>query len=350
MPTRTKAEDTEELLRQLHVAEAEEVDIEESESEESKAAARRATKTEAKMPRKRGPKKKKMTKARVLKFKLRRCKANSRERTRMHGLNDALDTLREVIPVYSKTQKLSKIETLRLASNYITALSSILDNGKKPDVVAFAQTLSQGLSQATTNLVAGCLQLNPRTLLPDHARAYGYTMYYSNSNSLPYTYGGHGGHQEALPGFPADGFPLHGLQADVASPYAPVPEFSSSLSACDGPFARGASACLENRGYMTSPERTYGTSPEGGYVTSPEDGYVTSPERAYVMSSSCQHQSFPGSGSGGGGSGCPEQQLTRIPQGPHHGHSKTIELCRRLNRSIPEFVYKRSIVAGYHMR
>ncbi|XP_022096808.1 neurogenic differentiation factor 6-like [Acanthaster planci] len=125
-------------------------------------------------PKKRGPKKKKMTKARAQKFKLRRLKANTRERNRMHGLNDALDRLRTVVPCYSKTQKLSKIETLRLAKNYITALADILRTGSVPDTVSFAQTLSKGLSQPTTNLVAGAMQLNPRTLLPeDNRNTYG---------------------------------------------------------------------------------------------------------------------------------------------------------------------------------
>ena len=70
-------------------------------------------------PRKRGPKKRKMTPARMERSKVRRNKANARERTRMHDLNSALDNLRKVVPCYSKTQKLSKIETLRLAKNYI---------------------------------------------------------------------------------------------------------------------------------------------------------------------------------------------------------------------------------------
>lgn len=108
-----------------------------------------------------------MSKARLERFKLRRMKANARERNRMHGLNAALDNLRKVVPCYSKTQKLSKIETLRLAKNYIWALSEILRSGKSPDLVSFVQTLCKGLSQPTTNLVAGCLQLNPRTFLPE---------------------------------------------------------------------------------------------------------------------------------------------------------------------------------------
>ena len=122
---------------------------------------------EQKTPKKRGPKKKRMTKARIVKLKVRRVKANARERNRMHGLNEALDELRQHVPCYSKTQKLSKIETLRLASNYINSLGEILKNGIKPDSISFAKSLSKGLSQNTMNLVAGCLQLNPRTLLPE---------------------------------------------------------------------------------------------------------------------------------------------------------------------------------------
>ncbi|KAK1881239.1 Neurogenic differentiation factor 2 [Dissostichus eleginoides] len=118
-------------------------------------------------PKKRGPKKRKMTPARAERSKMRRMKANTRERTRMHDLNSALDSLRKVVPCYSKTQKLSKIETLRLAKNYILALGEILRNGKRPDVVAYVQMLCKGLSQPTTNLVAGCLQLNTRNFLTE---------------------------------------------------------------------------------------------------------------------------------------------------------------------------------------
>nr|XP_005999362.1 PREDICTED: neurogenic differentiation factor 4 [Latimeria chalumnae] len=116
-------------------------------------------------PKRRGPKKKKMTRARLERFKARRVKANARERTRMHGLNDALDNLRRVMPCYSKTQKLSKIETLRLARNYIWALSETLETGQSPEGKSFIEMLCKGLSQPTTNLVAGCLQLGPQSLL-----------------------------------------------------------------------------------------------------------------------------------------------------------------------------------------
>ncbi|XP_040845362.1 neurogenic differentiation factor 4 [Ochotona curzoniae] len=116
-------------------------------------------------PKRRGPKKKKMTKARLERFRARRVKANARERTRMHGLNDALDNLRRVMPCYSKTQKLSKIETLRLARNYIWALSEVLETGQTLEGKGFVEMLCKGLSQPTSNLVAGCLQLGPQAVL-----------------------------------------------------------------------------------------------------------------------------------------------------------------------------------------
>jgi len=98
----------------------------------------------------------------------------------MHGLNDALDRLRAHVPCGSRLsqqyhphqdqqhqqqQKLSKIETLRLARNYIAALANILATGRRPDHVTFARALTGGLSQNTVNLLAACMQLNPRQLI-----------------------------------------------------------------------------------------------------------------------------------------------------------------------------------------
>ncbi|XP_066492818.1 neurogenic differentiation factor 1 [Tiliqua scincoides] len=155
--------------RNVEDEEEEEEDLLEEEEEEEEEDEEEEEEDDEHKPKRRGPKKKKMTKARLERFKLRRMKANARERNRMHGLNAALDNLRKVVPCYSKTQKLSKIETLRLAKNYIWALSEILRSGKSPDLVSFVQTLCKGLSQPTTNLVAGCLQLNPRTFLPEQS-------------------------------------------------------------------------------------------------------------------------------------------------------------------------------------
>lgn len=61
--------------------------------------------------------------------KNRRLKANDRERNRMHMLNEALEKLRLALPTFPEETKLTKIETLRFAHNYIFALEQVLDNG-----------------------------------------------------------------------------------------------------------------------------------------------------------------------------------------------------------------------------
>lgn len=64
--------------------------------------------------------------ARIKKF--RRMKANDRERNRMHSLNDALEKLRVTLPALPEETKLTKIETLRFAHNYIFALREVLNS------------------------------------------------------------------------------------------------------------------------------------------------------------------------------------------------------------------------------
>ena len=57
---------------------------------------------------------------------LRRLESNERERQRMHSLNDAFGELKEVIPHVNVGRRLSKIETLKLAKNYIKALTNVI--------------------------------------------------------------------------------------------------------------------------------------------------------------------------------------------------------------------------------
>ncbi|RTG81738.1 uncharacterized protein DC041_0003722, partial [Schistosoma bovis] len=121
--------------------------------------------TSMKQPKKRGPKKKPLTKERETRLKNRRIRANARERSRMHGLNHALELLRRHVPTFSTTQRLSKIETLRLAKNYIKTLSELLLMNKTPTPLEMALNLTDGLSQNTTNLIANTLQINPRILI-----------------------------------------------------------------------------------------------------------------------------------------------------------------------------------------
>ncbi len=100
------------------------------------------------------PKKRRYTKSRtrtksptlILKLKKnRRSKANDRERNRMHNLNSALDTLREVLPTANDDAKLTKIETLRFAHNYIWALSETLKSLDSPDKMAGHLQQHQGM-------------------------------------------------------------------------------------------------------------------------------------------------------------------------------------------------------------
>ncbi|KAM9777994.1 oligodendrocyte transcription factor 4 [Neosynchiropus ocellatus] len=90
-----------------------------------------------------------------------RLKVNSRERKRMHDLNQAMDGLREVMPYAHgpSVRKLSKISTLLLARNYILMLSSSLEEMKK--LVGDAYGAGASVQNRTVPAVAAHLQLHP---------------------------------------------------------------------------------------------------------------------------------------------------------------------------------------------
>lgn len=58
----------------------------------------------------------------------RRIEANARERTRVHTISAAFETLRRAVPAYSHNQKLSKLSVLRIACSYIMTLSNIVES------------------------------------------------------------------------------------------------------------------------------------------------------------------------------------------------------------------------------
>ncbi|KAL7384217.1 hypothetical protein ABVT39_026680 [Epinephelus coioides] len=80
----------------------------------------------------------------------RRMKANDRERSRMHNLNTALDALRSILPALPEDAKLTKIETLRFAHNYIWALTETLrmadQHGHTPEYLPAGSDLSSPTS------------------------------------------------------------------------------------------------------------------------------------------------------------------------------------------------------------
>lgn len=106
----------------------------------------------------------------------RRVKANDRERHRMHNLNSALDALRDVLPTLPDDAKLTKIETLRFAHNYIWALTETLRMGDymghtltieayqthfmSPDYCAyeFSSQSTTSSSRWTTHMTSPCCQ------------------------------------------------------------------------------------------------------------------------------------------------------------------------------------------------
>ena len=55
----------------------------------------------------------------------RRVEANARERSRVHTISAAFESLRRAVPSYSYNQKLSKLAILRIACSYIMALSKL---------------------------------------------------------------------------------------------------------------------------------------------------------------------------------------------------------------------------------
>lgn len=108
-----------------------------------------------------------------LKATVRRNKANARERNRMHQINDAFDNLRRRIPIYqcflvtnetnvavNAAQKLSKIETLRLAQNYIGLLNKVLTENRSVNFCEFLNILEWKLNQSSANLLRTRLKLD----------------------------------------------------------------------------------------------------------------------------------------------------------------------------------------------
>ncbi|XP_045774409.1 protein atonal homolog 8 [Maniola jurtina] len=71
----------------------------------------------------------------------RRIEANARERTRVHTISAAFDTLRKAIPSYSHNQKLSKLSVLRIACAYIAALSAA--NEPEADLAEAVEKVTQ---------------------------------------------------------------------------------------------------------------------------------------------------------------------------------------------------------------
>lgn len=82
--------------------------------------------------------------------------ANARERSRTHSVNSAFSALRVLIPTEPSDRKLSKIETLRLATSYISHLGSMLVSGTQCSNVS---KVAQHSPSSTSRVCTFCLSL-----------------------------------------------------------------------------------------------------------------------------------------------------------------------------------------------
>lgn len=87
---------------------------------------------------------------------LRRIESNERERQRMHLLNDAFQGLRDVIPFVRRGRRLSKIETLTLAKNYIKSLTNVIcEMRSEPAVYALDEHQQGSVEEEDAEFVIG---------------------------------------------------------------------------------------------------------------------------------------------------------------------------------------------------
>lgn len=88
--------------------------------------------------------------------------ANARERDRTQSVNSAFTALRTLIPTEPVDRKLSKIETLRLASSYISHLANVLVLGDgredgQPCLSAVYRAQGDGESKQPRTICTFCL-------------------------------------------------------------------------------------------------------------------------------------------------------------------------------------------------
>lgn len=99
-------------------------------------------------------------------------KANDRERHRMHTLNDALERLRMALPTFPEDTKLTKIETLRFAHNYIWAMSQTLGNTEPGEITVNVGNVTVSISETgnmITSSTGSCAVAAQKRLGPSHA-------------------------------------------------------------------------------------------------------------------------------------------------------------------------------------
>ena len=90
----------------------------------------------------------------------------------MHTLNDALERLRLALPTFPEDTKLTKIETLRFAHNYIWALSQTLGNGETGEITVNVGNVTVSISEngnMITSSTGSCAVAAQKRLGPAHS-------------------------------------------------------------------------------------------------------------------------------------------------------------------------------------
>ncbi|CAD6197132.1 unnamed protein product [Caenorhabditis auriculariae] len=102
---------------------------------------------------------------------VRRDKANARERRRMNSLNDALELLRSMIPSLPDEPKMTKIETLRKAQEYISQLSMLASSSPSSSSSEEATPYFSSLPCSEASSVDPTPYTSPSFPPPQHAYA-----------------------------------------------------------------------------------------------------------------------------------------------------------------------------------
>ncbi|KAL6443812.1 hypothetical protein ACFW04_001700 [Cataglyphis niger] len=97
-----------------------------------------------------------------------RYQANARERDRTHSVNTAFSVLRTLIPTEPADRKLSKIETLRLASSYISHLDAILIAGAI-DQPCSRLLKNSGICSTRPQVCTFCLAMHKKYVISDYS-------------------------------------------------------------------------------------------------------------------------------------------------------------------------------------
>ncbi|XP_011301469.1 basic helix-loop-helix transcription factor scleraxis isoform X2 [Fopius arisanus] len=111
-----------------------------------------------------------------------RYQANARERDRTHSVNTAFSNLRMLIPTEPADRKLSKIETLRLASSYISHLDAILISGPIDQPCLRLEDNNWGNPRGRPQVCTFCLAMHKKYNI-DGVSAYGFDDFSGGNRS-----------------------------------------------------------------------------------------------------------------------------------------------------------------------